>query len=88
MQLQSTSNAAAVTTKLREILAFKLGAEEYGIDILRVQEIRSYEEPTRIANAPCLHEGGAEPARGDRADHRHAPEVQPGDKQLRQSSPW
>jgi purine-binding chemotaxis protein CheW len=37
---------------IREFLAFKLGAEEYGIDILRVQEIRSFEQPTRIANAP------------------------------------
>jgi purine-binding chemotaxis protein CheW len=46
-----TSLAAGVTS-LREFLAFKLGAEEYGIDILRVQEIRSYEAPTRIANAP------------------------------------
>jgi purine-binding chemotaxis protein CheW len=36
----------------REFLAFKLGDEEYGIDILRVREIRSYEAPTRIANAP------------------------------------
>ncbi|MBK1685182.1 chemotaxis protein CheW, partial [Rhodoferax fermentans] len=26
--------------------------EEYGIDILRVQEIRSFERPTRMANAP------------------------------------
>ena len=46
-----------VTTNLREFLAFKLGAEEYGIDILRVQEIRSYEEPTRIANAPPFVKG-------------------------------
>lgn len=38
-------------TSIREFLAFKLGREEYGIDILRVQEIRSYEEPTRLANA-------------------------------------
>ena len=49
--------AGAVTTALREFLAFKLGAEEYGIDILRVQEIRSYEEPTRIANAPAFIKG-------------------------------
>jgi len=48
---------AAATTNLREFLAFKLGAEEYGIDILRVQEIRSYEEPTRIANAPVFLKG-------------------------------
>ena len=35
-----------------EFLTFRLGSEEYGIDILRVQEIRSYEQPTRIANTP------------------------------------
>jgi len=40
-----------------EFLSFKLGAEEYGIDILKVQEIRSYEEPTRIANAPAFVKG-------------------------------
>jgi purine-binding chemotaxis protein CheW len=44
-------------TPLREFLAFKLGDEEYGIDILRVQEIRSYELPTRIANAPAFIKG-------------------------------
>ena len=56
----SAPNAAALAvaaTSLREFLAFKLGAEEYGIDILRVQEIRSYEEPTRIANAPPFIKG-------------------------------
>jgi len=40
-----------------EFLTFRLGAEEYGIDILRVQEIRSYEQPTRIANAPSYLKG-------------------------------
>ncbi len=40
-----------------EFLTFRLGAEEYGIDILRVQEIRSFEEPTRIANAPAFIKG-------------------------------
>jgi purine-binding chemotaxis protein CheW len=45
--------SAEVTTSVREFLAFKLGAEEYGIDILRVQEIRSFEQPTRMANAPA-----------------------------------
>jgi purine-binding chemotaxis protein CheW len=40
-----------------EYLTFRLGAEEYGIDILRVQEIRSYEQPTRIANAPAFIKG-------------------------------
>jgi len=53
----AASSPPAVTTALREFLAFKLGAEEYGIDILRVQEIRSYEAPTRIANAPAFIKG-------------------------------
>lgn len=38
-----------------EFLSFR--GEEYGIDILRVQEIRSYEAPTRIANAPHFIKG-------------------------------
>ena len=41
----------------REFLAFTLGAEEYGIDILKVQEIRGYETVTRIANAPEFIKG-------------------------------
>lgn len=33
----------------REMLCFRLGNEEYAIDILGVQEIRRFERPTRIA---------------------------------------
>jgi purine-binding chemotaxis protein CheW len=40
-----------------EFLAFTLGQEEYGIDILKVQEIRGYETVTRIANAPEFIKG-------------------------------
>lgn len=40
-----------------EFLAFTLGHEEYGIDILKVQEIRGYETVTRIANAPPFIKG-------------------------------
>jgi purine-binding chemotaxis protein CheW len=40
-----------------KFLTFRLGAEEYGVDILKVQEIRSYETPTRIANAPACIKG-------------------------------
>ena len=40
-----------------QFLTFRVGAEEYGIDILKVQEIRSYEQPTRIANAPAFVKG-------------------------------
>ncbi|MHB1247636.1 MAG: chemotaxis protein CheW [Sulfuriferula sp.] len=40
-----------------EFLAFTLGKEEYGIDILKVQEIRGYEPVTRIANSPDFIKG-------------------------------
>ncbi|MCE1239313.1 MAG: chemotaxis protein CheW [Azonexaceae bacterium] len=40
-----------------EYLTFTLGAEEYAIDILKVQEIRGYESPTLIANAPAFIKG-------------------------------
>lgn len=40
-----------------EYLTFTLGSEEYAIDILKVQEIRGYESPTLIANAPPFIKG-------------------------------
>lgn len=40
-----------------EFLTFTLGNEEYAIDILKVQEIRGYEQPTLIANAPPFIKG-------------------------------
>jgi len=59
-QQPHAGSAAALPQSLQsagEFLSFKLGAEEYGIDILKVQEIRSYEQPTRIANAPEFVKG-------------------------------
>jgi purine-binding chemotaxis protein CheW len=53
----NTRSAGAAQALTSEFLTFRLGAEEYGIDILRVQEIRSYEAPTRIANAPSFIKG-------------------------------
>ncbi len=41
----------------QEYLTFTLGPEEYAIDILKVQEIRGYENPTTIANAPAFLKG-------------------------------
>ena len=42
----------AAASHTEEFLSFRNGREEYGIDILQVQEIRGYEAPTHIANAP------------------------------------
>ena len=47
----------ASSSSAREYLTFRLDQEEYGIDILKVQEIRGYEPPTRIANAPSFIKG-------------------------------
>jgi purine-binding chemotaxis protein CheW len=41
----------------RECLTFTLGEEEYGIDILTVQEIRGYDTVTKIANSPEFIKG-------------------------------
>ena len=60
MQQQAPHPAPANVTPAtlrNEFLTFRLGAEEYGIDILKVQEIRSYEAPTTIANAPGFIKG-------------------------------
>ncbi len=46
-----------ISSGAREYLTFRLDQEEYGIDILKVQEIRGYEPPTRVANAPDFLKG-------------------------------
>ncbi|MDH5338229.1 MAG: chemotaxis protein CheW [Rubrivivax sp.] len=54
---RTASATPARQARRGEYLTFRLGGEEYGIDILRVQEIRSYEPPTRIAKAPPYIKG-------------------------------
>ncbi len=51
------SEGQASDVKSRELLTFTLGNEEYGIDILKVQEIRGYDAVTTIANAPDFIKG-------------------------------
>ncbi len=53
----ASGDKAAADIAGNEFLAFTLGKEEYGIDILKVQEIRGYEAVTRIANAPEFVKG-------------------------------
>lgn len=54
---ETRSGAAIATAASGQYLTLRLGKEEYAIDILRVQEIRSYEEPTRMVNAPAFIKG-------------------------------
>ena len=60
MSMNQTNDAArsvAAEAHNREFLVFSLGDEEYAVDILKVQEIRGYENVTRIANAPDFIKG-------------------------------
>jgi purine-binding chemotaxis protein CheW len=50
--MSTTNNDAS-----HEFLAFKLGPEEYGVDILSVQEIRGYDTVTRVPEAPDYIKG-------------------------------
>jgi len=59
-QVHSTSQAppvAATVVAEREFLTFTLGEEEYGVDILKVQEIRGYDAVTRIPDTPDFIKG-------------------------------
>lgn len=47
----------ASTRHTKEYLAFRLGDEEYGMDIHKVQELRGYDAVTQIANAPVFIKG-------------------------------
>lgn len=63
MDAQSNSSPSMPTSAHRtgapssQFLTLRLGTEEYAIDILMVQEIRSYEEPTRMVNSPGFIKG-------------------------------
>lgn len=50
-------NEISAQNEARQFLAFTLGQEEYGLDLLQVQELREYEKVTQIANAPAFLKG-------------------------------
>jgi purine-binding chemotaxis protein CheW len=53
----ATAAQADTVTRPEEVLSFRLGQEEYGIEILKVQEIRGYDAVTRLAGAPEFIKG-------------------------------
>ncbi len=53
----ATPPAGMASDEANEFLIFTLGQEEYGIEVLEVQEIRGYDAVTRIANAPEFLKG-------------------------------
>lgn len=56
-QAASASQSQVQAEPGSEYLTFRLGDEEYGLDILKVQEIRGYESATRLAGAPDYIKG-------------------------------
>lgn len=54
---QQTKRPGVVGAYSGQYLTLRLGDEDYAIDIMRVQEIRSYEEPTKMANSPNFIKG-------------------------------
>ena len=54
---EAARNEGPAAPHAGEYLTFRLGTEEYGVDIQKVQEIRSYEAPTRIPGAPGFVKG-------------------------------
>ncbi len=57
MESINTASGTSLAEGVREYLTFTLGPEEYGIDILKVQEIRGYDAVTRLVNAPPFIKG-------------------------------
>jgi purine-binding chemotaxis protein CheW len=55
--MRVVDKTAETPVKPSEYLTFRLGPEEYGIDILKVQEIRGYDAVTRVAGAPEFLKG-------------------------------
>ncbi len=56
--VNSTTNTQENSTNAAgEYLTFLLGAEEYALEILKVQEIRGYDAVTQIANTPAFIKG-------------------------------
>jgi purine-binding chemotaxis protein CheW len=49
---QTTQLAGQVDDSTKQMLTFVLGDETYGVDILRVQEIRGWQPVTRIPQSP------------------------------------
>ena len=56
-EINSTEADNKPATASTQFLSFTLGNEEYGVDILRVQEIRSWEPVSRIPNVPSYEKG-------------------------------
>ena len=55
--MNETKKHETETEELLQLVSFKIGEEEFGVDILKVQEINRMMEITQIPNAPSFVNG-------------------------------
>ncbi|MCW8849928.1 MAG: chemotaxis protein CheW, partial [Melioribacteraceae bacterium] len=55
--MEQTENTTIVTEELLQLVSFKIDDAEFGVDILRVQEINKMMELTVVPNTPKFIEG-------------------------------
>jgi purine-binding chemotaxis protein CheW len=56
-QVDTLNNEVGFTADGNQYLTFALGQEEYGIDILKIQEIKGYTRSTPVPNTPAYIKG-------------------------------
>lgn len=56
-EVKTKGNALAASDELLQLVSFNIGDEEFGVDILKVQEINRMLEVTRVPNAPEYVDG-------------------------------
>ena len=54
---RSAAQSGTGDNELLQLVSFKIGGEEFGVDILRVQEINRMMDVTKIPNAPSFVDG-------------------------------
>jgi purine-binding chemotaxis protein CheW len=57
VDIKGTMRAGVASEELLQLVSFKIGDEEFGVDILKVQEINRMLEVTRVPNAPEYVDG-------------------------------
>jgi purine-binding chemotaxis protein CheW len=55
--MDNVENTTIITEELLQLVSFKVGDAEFGVDILRVQEINKMMELTVVPNTPSFVEG-------------------------------
>ncbi len=56
-KVTNKNEQGTASDELLQLVSFKIGEEEFGVDILKVQEINRMIEVTRVPNAPDYVEG-------------------------------